>query len=147
MSAPSARSAARIVEAVLAWAKVRPDVRGVALVGSHARGTARAGSDIDVVVLVTAPAAFRGDSAWVDAIEWSAAGGRVGPWGDEDYGVVWSRRVRLASGAEVEISFAPLAWAETAPVDIGTRRVVSDGCRVLYDPDGALGRLCTAVTG
>ncbi|MGH7093607.1 MAG: nucleotidyltransferase domain-containing protein [Stellaceae bacterium] len=138
-------SAARILKAVLGWAKARQDVRGVALVGSHARGTTQSDSDIDVVVLVTAPAVFRGDSSWVDTIEWSLAGGRVATWSDEDYGVVWSRRVRLASGPEVEISFAPLSWADITPVDIGTRRVVSDGCRVLYDPDGSLDRLCTAV--
>jgi len=66
-------------------------------------------------------------------------------WGDEDYGAVWSRRVWLSSGVEVEISFAPVAWASIAPLDAGTRWVISDGCRILHDPAGSLERLYEAV--
>jgi hypothetical protein len=32
-------------------------------------------------------------------------------------------------------------WAGTGPVDPGTRRVISDGIRILYDPEGMLGSL------
>jgi Nucleotidyltransferase domain len=39
---------ARIVEVIIGWAKVHQDIRGVALVGSHARGTAGLDSDIDL---------------------------------------------------------------------------------------------------
>lgn len=138
-------SVASVLEALLGWARAREDVRGLALVGSHARGRARVGSDVDVVVLTASPAAFRADRSWVGAIDWSIAGGRVANWRDEEYGVVWSRHLRLASGAEVEISFAPLSWAAIAPLDPGTGRVVAEGCRVLYDPDGFLERLCRAV--
>ena len=42
---------ARILEVIIGWAKVYQDIRRVALVGSHARGTARLDSDIDLVVL------------------------------------------------------------------------------------------------
>jgi uncharacterized protein len=136
---------ARILEAVLGWAKAGCDIRGVALVGSVARGAARPDSDVDVVVLSTAPANFRNDRSWVDAIDWPIAGVRVAGWHDEDFGAVWSRHLRLTSGAEVDIGFAPLSWAHIAPLDMGTRRVVSDGCRVLHDPDGVLERLCRTV--
>jgi hypothetical protein len=37
---------ARIVEAIVQWAKTRPNIRGKALVESHARGTAQPASDI-----------------------------------------------------------------------------------------------------
>lgn len=136
---------ASLLEAVFGWAKARPDVGDVALVGSHARGTARPDSDVDVVMLTATPAAYRVDGWWVAAINWSIAGERVANWSDEDYGVVWSRHVRLTSGAEVDIGFAPLCWADIAPLDAGTRVVISDGCRILHDPDRALERLCRAV--
>lgn len=35
------------LSAVVAWATEEPDIKGLALVGSHARGTARIDSDID----------------------------------------------------------------------------------------------------
>jgi hypothetical protein len=136
---------ARILEVIIGWAKVHEDIRGVALVGSHARGAARLDSDIDLVVLADNPEAFRTDGSWIEAIDWPSAGVKVANWVDEDYGELWSRRVWLSSGAEVEISFAPVAWASIAPLDAGTRRVISDGCRILHDPAGSLGRLYEAV--
>jgi uncharacterized protein len=115
---------ARILEVIIRWAKLHQDVRGVALVRWHARGTARPDSDIDLVLLAVNREALRADSAWIEAIDWSGAGVKVANWGDEDYGAVWSR-VRLSSGVEVEISFAPVVWASMAPLDAGTRRVIS----------------------
>jgi ribosomal protein S18 acetylase RimI-like enzyme/predicted nucleotidyltransferase len=137
----------RILDLIAKWVRARQDIRGLALVGSHASGTARTDSDIDLVVLATAPAVLRADTSWLEAIDWSSARVRIANWDDEDYGIAWSRRVRLNSGAELEISFAPVAWAFTDPVDAGTRRVVSDGCRILHDPDGLLAHLCRAVKG
>ena len=54
-------------------------------------------------------------------------------------------RVSLSSGADVEISFAPVSWASIAPLDAGTRRVITDGYRILHDPAGFLERLYEAV--
>ena len=136
---------ARIVEVIIEWAKVNRDIRGVALVGSHARRTARLDSDIDLVLLTVNPEAFRADGSWIEAIDWSAAGVKVTNWGDEDYGAVWSRRVWLSSGAEAEIGFAPIAWASIVPLDAGTRRVILDGCRILHDPAGSFEHLYEAV--
>jgi uncharacterized protein len=136
-----AESTARIVEAIIQWAKTRQDIRGIALVGSHARGTATPDSDIDLMVLAGAPAVLRANHSWVETINWSSAGVEVAKWADEEYGAVWSRRVQLGSGPEVEITIAPLSWAGIAPIDEGTRRVISKGCRVLHDPDTLLTRL------
>jgi uncharacterized protein len=110
---------------IIRWAKLHQDGRGVALVRSHARGTARLGSDIDLVLLAVNREALGADSAWIEAIDWSGAGVKVANWGDEDYGAVWSRRVRPSSGVEVEISVASVVWGSMAPLDAGTRRVIS----------------------
>jgi predicted nucleotidyltransferase len=143
MSAPS-QQAESLLELITNWARARRDISGVALVGSHARGTARVDSDIDLVLLTPISEAFRADESWVCDIDWSV-GARPVTWRDEDYGNVWSRRIWLSSGAELEISFAPLSWADVNPLDAGTRRVISDGCRILHDPDRCLDRLCRAI--
>ena len=84
--------AERILQIILDWAKKQPTIQAVAVVGSHARGTARAESDIDLVLLVTNPRAFRADVAWLDAIDWNAIGSRPIKWRDVDYGELWWRR-------------------------------------------------------
>jgi uncharacterized protein len=138
--------AEKIIEIVLQWADAQPAICGVALVGSHARGTARAGSDIDFVILTTAPDFFRRDLGWIAAIGWEACGAGPANWQDEEYGKLWSRRIWLEPGHhELEMGFALPSWADVHPLDPETRRVVADGCRVLHDPNGLLARLCAAV--
>ena len=140
--------AERILQIIVDWAKKQPTIQAVAVVGSHARGTARAESDIDLVLLVTNPRAFRADVAWLDAIDWNAIGSRPMKWRNEDYGELWSRRLWLEqNGGEVEFGFASPSWADVNPLDLGTRRVIADGCRILHDPKKILSRLCAAIGG
>jgi hypothetical protein len=83
---------------------------------------------------------------WLDAINWKGIGACPMKWNDEDYGALWSRRLWLDQiGGEIEFGFAPLSWANVNPIDPGTRQVISDGCRVLYDPDKILSQLFTSV--
>ena len=133
-----------IVEVVLAWATTQPIIRAIALVGSLARGTARRESDIDLMLLATDPERFRTDTTWVAQIDWRAIGTYPEKWMDEEYGAAWSRRVWV-SDWPVEFTFASLSWANADPPDTGTRQVVSDGCRILHDPDALLTRLCRAI--
>ncbi len=122
--------AEQVAHAVVRWAEARQDVRGVALVGSRARGTAPPDSDIDIVILAE-PAVFRADLSWLGSIDWPAVGTRVGSWRDEDYGAVWSRHVWLDTQLEVEITFAPLTWANLAPLNF---RHTSSNSRWLSRP-------------
>ena len=135
-----------VARIVTAWAKAQPTMRAVALVGSHARGTAGPASDVDFMLLATDPDTFRADLTWVDQIDWHRIDAHPQKWQDEDYGLAWSRRVWLARASmPVELTFAPLCWANVDPPDGGTRRVISGGCQILYDPDGLLVRLCEAI--
>jgi hypothetical protein len=135
-----------IIQSIAGWAKTHPEIQAAALVGSRASGTARPDSDFDLVLLVTLPEAFRLDTGWLDEIGWSMIGAQPARWVDEDYGALWSRRVWLEpAGEEIEFGFAAPSWAETHPIDPGTRRVIADGCRVLHDPQGLLRRLCNAL--
>lgn len=77
------------------WARSQPDVLGIALVGSHARGTATLRSDIDLVVLSTNPER-RLDGRWVESF------GTPLSLEIEDYGPLKSLRVHHGDGREVE---------------------------------------------
>lgn len=115
------------LDQVVSWAATHPDVVGVALVGSHARGTPRADSDVDLVVLC-APS-----SGLLDE-KWPAQFGEVESATVEDYGELTSLRLTYRSGLEVEFGVADRTWART-PLDPGTKHVLAGGVRVLYDPE------------
>lgn len=120
------------------WARGRPEVVAVGLVGSWARGEARMDSDLDVVLLAENREPFVRDDAWVHAL------GGTGLVRTRGWGPVTERRFVLPSGFEVELGVAPPTWAATDPVDRGTRRVVTGGMSIVYDPEGLLARLMHA---
>ena len=119
-------SVAALLKAVTSWAEERGDVVGVALVGSYARGTARPDSDVDLIILSEASADL------CDGI-WPARFGEIVSSSIEDYGEAKSRRIFYQNGLEVEFGIATPAWA-SVPLDAGTRKVLTDGVKVLYDP-------------
>jgi predicted nucleotidyltransferase len=117
--------------AVASWGAAQPDVTGVALVGSYARGSANSSSDIDLVVLTHCP------ERYIRHMDWAKAFGHVRQQQTEDWGRVTSLRVWYEDGLEVEYGLATPEWA-TPPFDAGTRRVIEDGMLVLFDRDGLL---------
>jgi len=125
---------ARLIQDVQAWAETRPDVLGVALVGSYARQAAKPDSDVDLVIVCTSPSAYLENAAWIGAF------GRPLRTGREDWGRVTSVRVWYADGLEVEFGVADASWA-AAPLDVGTRRVAREGLIVVFDRGGAFARL------
>src|SRR5262245_347602 len=103
------------------WVSRQSDLRGLAMVGSWARGTATADSDLDVVVIAADQDRYRAGSTWLSKIAFQDAGYRIVSHEAAAYGQVWSWHVGLEPEAEVEISFAPPEWASTDPVDRGTQ--------------------------
>ena len=89
-------------------------------------------SDLDVVLLAEDREPFVRDDAWVHAL------GGTGLVRTRGWGPMTERRFVLPSGFEVELGVA------TDPVDGGTRRVVTDGMSIVYDPEGLLARLMHA---
>jgi uncharacterized protein len=121
-----------VLERLTRWARQRTDVRALALVGSWAHGSPHSGSDVDVVLLTNAPRTYIENDLWLDDVV-GAQFVRTQAWGP-----ITERRFRLASGLEVELGVGTPDWASVEPLDSGTREVVSDGMRPLYDPDGLL---------
>ncbi len=121
---------AELILSVQTWAAARPDVHGVALVGSHARQAATPESDVDLVIVCESPPTLIDDADWIRAFGTPRRTAR------EDWGRVTSLRVWYADGLEVEFGIADRAWA-SAPLDAGTRRVIDDGCVVVFDRGSA----------
>lgn len=131
----------QVVEFALGWASSQPAIRALALVGSYARAEASMSSDIDLVLLADEPEVYVAGTDWI-----RSAAGRSGKIiRSKAWGPLRERRVELPSGLVVEYGFAPTSWASVDPLDDGTARVVADGFRILYDPEGLLDRLATAV--
>lgn len=124
-----------VLATVVEWAG-RSDVQAVGLIGSWARDAAHLTSDVDVIVLTDVPDLGGELTEVLKAV----AVLRRQQWGP------YLNEVRLArpSGLEVEVGVTATKWAATDPVDPGTRRVVTDGMRILYDPDLILTRLQAA---
>ncbi|HEX9013003.1 MAG TPA: nucleotidyltransferase domain-containing protein [Anaerolineaceae bacterium] len=115
------------------WAAGREDVLAVALVGSYARGSAREDSDIDLLILCAAPGDLLADPSWMGQF------GAVLRQQGEDYGKVTSLRAWYVDGREVEFGIASRIWA-AHPLDDGTRRVIQDGMRVIFEREPVLPR-------
>lgn len=93
-------------------------------------------SDVDIVVL-TDRARYSAAKVWTGLLGGEAV--RLAEWGP-----LREVRVRRPSGLEVEVGVAPVSWADTDPVDAGTRRVVGAGHHIVHDPVGVLARLSVA---
>lgn len=119
------------IEDFMRWAMARPDIQALALVGSFAKGTATKTSDVDLVIIAEDPRKY------LTSIEWAGAFGSMITYRVEDYGKLTSLRVWYESGMEIEYGFTSVVWAQT-PLDAGTRRVIADGMRVLFDRTGLL---------
>jgi uncharacterized protein len=118
----------KVIARVTRWAADRDDVLGLLLVGSYARDAARPDSDLDLVLLTAD--GLRADELNLGELV------IVRSWGP-----LTERRFRTGTGLEIELNVGPVAWAHVTPVDPGTHRVMTDGARILHDPEGVLATL------
>lgn len=140
MSVSPARAAEvhALRESITAWAKGDSAIEAVLLAGSWARDEARMDSDVDVVVITTDTERYVTTEDWIATASAAPSAELIRT---ADWGALTERRVRLPLGLEVEFGFVEETWADTAPIDPGTHRVVTDGCEPWHDPTGLLARL------
>lgn len=122
------------LNAFTGWASTQPDILAVALVGSYAREAGKEDSDIDLVVLTNDPRRY------VENTDWLKRFGEIEKQQTEDYGKVTSLRVWYVGGHEVEYGLTTADWAQS-PLDEGTREVIEDGMRVLFEREALLANL------
>jgi predicted nucleotidyltransferase len=121
-----------LITKIAGWARRDSRVAAAAVCGSHARGEAGPDSDIDFCILAMDPRSLLEDFSWITALGNNAR--IVEPV--EDYKLVQSIRVFYGS-TEAEFGVTDKTWA-TLPLDAETARVIYDGLRILYDPEGSL---------
>jgi predicted nucleotidyltransferase len=119
---------------ILAWAESVPDVLALALVGSFARGEALPTSDLDLILISWDPPSLIREPVWAQQF------GAVARMRVEDWGRVTSLRVWYRDSLEVEFGITRPNWC-ALPLDDGTRRVLSEGFRVLLDKEDLFGKL------
>ena len=120
------REAHAVIDDIADWATQRDDVVAVVVVGSYARRVERMASDVDIVIIAYDPDELT-DVSWFLKLRPNARLIRSMSWGP-----VRERRMRLPSGLQVELNFASVSWV-VVPLDSGTRRVLGDGHRIIYD--------------
>jgi predicted nucleotidyltransferase len=118
---------------VTEWASNQPDIQTLALIGSYARNAATETSDVDLVLIVTDPNRYLQDTSWVQQF------GTVKEQQTENYGLLISIRVWYTDGREVEYGITDERWS-AIPLDEGTRRVIADEMRVLFERGNVLSR-------
>lgn len=127
------------IEKLAGWSASQASIKGVLLVGSHARGTARADSDIDIVIVCAAP------DELISSNDWLSFCGRVKCAERENWGPVKTWRVFYEDRTEVEFGITTEQWCTADEIDPGTRRVISEGARAIYDPHFLVRDLIAAV--
>jgi hypothetical protein len=106
-------------------------VLAIGLVGSHARGTARPDSDVDVIVVCKQPYDLLAEDLWLERF------GTLRRTELEDYRLVQSRRCWYAQGLEIEFGVTSVRWC-TPPIDQATAAVIKAGLAPVYDPERLL---------
>jgi len=108
------------------WAATEDGIQAVALTGSHARQSAPEVSDVDLIIVVSLP------NVYLKYRQWTSLFGNVVRERMELYGKWTSLRVWYDEDIEVEYGFVDESWA-ALPVDAGTRKIVSDGMKVMFE--------------
>ena len=116
------------IEDFIRWSMKRKDIQAAALVGSYARNAATDSSDVDLVIIVDDPQKYLANTEWLRVF------GIVIAQKVEEYGKLTSLRAWYESGLEIEYGFTTREWVK-ASLDEGTKQVIDDGMRVLFEKE------------
>lgn len=101
-------------------------IESIIIVGSYARGTNKDNSDLDVVIITSDKLGMVTNEEFIQGF------GEIYKKQTEYYGECTSIRVWYKNGQEVEFGIVEPSWIKK-PLDAGTKRVLSDGYRVISD--------------
>ncbi|QSO54658.1 nucleotidyltransferase domain-containing protein [Alicyclobacillus curvatus] len=121
-----------LIESLRRWALNQPDIRGIALVGSFARGNFHAESDVDFVIITSAKDKII-QLICEDFVFDRSIGFQI-----EEWVILTSLRVYYDGSLEVEYGLVSDEWVHE-PLDAGTKEVVLNGFKVVLDKDNIFG--------
>ena len=93
-----------LIVAIQQWARGRADLRGLALVGSYAKGNPTPTSDVDLVILTDSQQSYLNDHQWICEL------GIPRRTAVERWGKLTAVRVFFQDGPEVEFGFTATEW-------------------------------------
>lgn len=108
------------------WGTENTDIKSIIIVGSYAKGTNKATSDIDLIIITTNKDEMLNNQNFIELF------GEVERTQTEYYGACTSVRVWYKNGPEVEFGLVTPDWI-AQPLDKGTYRVLSDGYNIIID--------------
>lgn len=115
-----------IINALKDFSAKNQYIESMIVVGSYARGTNKEGSDLDIVILTSNKAEMVRNQEFVQSF------GEIYKKQTEYYGACTSIRVWYKNGQEVEFGIVDPSWMKK-PLDAGTKKVLSDGYKVIVD--------------
>jgi predicted nucleotidyltransferase len=110
------------------WSKRQNDIKGVAVVGSFARGDYNSNSDIDLVIIST------NKDFTLSIIKSDFHFSGIKSCALEEWGILTSFRVFYENGLEVEYGVVTDQWV-IEPLDEGTKNVVKNGFKIITDKE------------
>lgn len=108
------------------WGTENTNIKSIIIVGSYAKGTNKATSDIDLIIITTNKDEMLNNQNFIELF------GEVERTQTEYYGACTSVRVWYKNGPEVEFGLVTPDWI-AQPLDKGTYRVLSDGYNIIID--------------
>jgi predicted nucleotidyltransferase len=118
---------------IINWGNSEENILAIGLVGSHARNAATDDSDIDLMIICKNPEKYISDEIWIHKF------GEVKEIKNEIWSQLKTKRVFYENDLEVEFNFDKKSWAD--PKDSGTKRIVTDGMKILVDKEQILENL------
>ena len=116
----------KFINEIKQWGTENTNIKSIIIVGSYARGTNKATSDIDLIIITTNKDEMLNNQNFIELF------GEVERTQTEYYGACTSVRVWYKNGSEVEFGLVTPDWI-AQPLDKGTYRVLSDGYNIIID--------------
>jgi predicted nucleotidyltransferase len=110
------------------WSEQQTHIKGVAVVGSFARGDFHSNSDVDLTIIST------NKDLTLEIIKNEFNFGNIESSTLEEWGILTSLRIFYDNGLEVEYGVVTDQWVKE-PLDEGTKNVVKNGFKVVTEKE------------
>ncbi len=117
-----------LLEKFKEWSEQQTHIKGVAVVGSFARGDFHSNSDVDLTIIST------NKELTLDIIKNEFNFGNIESSSLEEWGILTSIRIFYGNGLEVEYGVVTDQWVKE-PLDEGTKNVVKNGFKVVTEKE------------